>query len=201
MPAYRNVAGVITAPQTRRCARIKKYGLDDQENISMNIRPIILFAASAAIAAAVSLPETASAVSKQYPAHACQAAEPGPYIWSDAIAAPEVYRDYYCPIIEDSALSKHDVTTLKVTGDDLTTTGQAWAKACILDTYAGSSGACGTASNSGSTAAFTGTFTLTPSRSYWTVGNAADFGYVFVHIPASAGGSYISRVAGIYYSN
>jgi hypothetical protein len=168
----------------------------------MNIRHMVLFAGSAAIAAAVSLPETANAFSRQISGHACMANSSSVTMWRDTISAADVYRPYYCPILEDTNLSKEDITTLNVTVHDGSTLDRVVAKACVLDSFSAFfSGSCGTTSGSGLTNEATGNFTLSPSRMYWNALNDDDYAYIYITVPSRFAPSDYSTVGGIYYSD
>lgn len=157
-------------------------------------RLLLMFLASAAAAFTVAKPNDASALWRRYSASFCMANGQDPHM-DPAPPFPigSVYgvRDngvdpinLVCPVIDDSTFGRTTAKTLNLHGRDENTDDALTAKACYSQ-FNADFGGCNASKSTG--VAATGTNVSLSFTSTTTVfpGSAADFGYIFVHVPSN----------------
>ena len=100
-----------------------------------------------------------------------------------------------CAVSDTDRFQKENITTLNLHGYDDHTGAGATAMACRSLWYA-VGGSCGASTSTSS--AFLGNFTLSPSLSQWTAATRADFGYIYLRLPAKQGSAWRSSFRGFY---
>jgi hypothetical protein len=102
------------------------------------------------------------------------------------------YNNVYCPVLDDSYFDANMSATLRVYGYDGNTTTSVLVWACST-MWEQEGGACGL--SAGTSASWTGNYTLTPSVTRWD--DPSDFLYVRVQLPPQQGSS-LSTLRGFY---
>lgn len=159
----------------------------------------VLFAAGFVVGSLVGGAE-AIAGWRSYPGQACSTNEArGQALGVSTISGPTLanYLSAYCPVPDDNPSARFsNATGLTVSVYDSSTTAYQRAQACV--TYYGSlGGSCGSFASSGTSAAATGNYSISPSRSSWTT-YPDEYAYVYVELSGVTGSP--SYVKGYYTS-